>query len=297
MNFIMKPPKRTFLLYLLPPVLLYAFTVFVPIILALYYGSFDWSGGMKMTFIGLKNYEELVQDGTFWQAFGNNLILTGLCVLGQVGLAFIFASLLNSRMIRWKNMHRTLAYLPSILSAVVVGFIWTMVYDYNYGLLNTILRFFGHADAAKPWLDQPKLSLFLVSVPMIWQYIGFYLVILLASFSSIDASVLEMAELDGATGIKKAVYITFPLIKRMILVCITLCIAGNMKSFDHIFVMTGGGPGTSSIVMALYAYIESFTRYRMGYGSAMSIMILILSLICIGGSQQLLSFGLKNKEE
>lgn len=293
----MKPRTHTFLLYLLPPVLLYAFAVFLPIVLALYYGSFDWSGGMKMTFVGLNNYKELAQDGTFWQAFTNNLLLTGVCVVGQVGLAFIFATLLNSKLIRWKNMHRTLAYLPAVLSAVVVGFIWSMVYDYNYGLLNTLLRAAGHADAAKPWLDQPQLSLFLASIPMIWQYIGFYLVILLAAFSSIDPEVLEMAELDGAVGFKKAVYITLPLIRRTVLVCITLCIAGNMKSFDHIFVMTGGGPGTSSIVMALYAYIESFTRYRMGYGSAMSIMILVLSLICIGGSQKLLSLAFRGKED
>lgn len=297
MNSVLKPPKRTFVVYLLPPIILYAFTVFVPIVLAIYYGSFDWSGGANMKFIGLNNYKELLQDKTFWQAFSNNLILTGLCVLGQVGLAFVFASLLNSRIVKLKNMHRTLAYLPSVLSAAVVGFLWTMVYDYNYGLLNTVLRFLGQNSAVKPWLDQPKLSLLLVSIPMIWQYIGFYLVILMAAFASIDPEVLEMAEIDGATGLKKAIYITLPLIRRTLLVCLTLCIAGNMKSFDHIFVMTGGGPGTSSIVMALYAYIESFTRYRMGYGSAMSILILILSLICIGGGQRLLSLGLKGKEE
>ena len=105
-----------------------------------------------------------------------------------------------------------------------------------------------------------------------------------------------MAEIDGASGFKRDIYITLPLIKNTLIVCVTLCIAGNMKIFDHIYAMTGGGPGTSSSVMAMYAYKTSFMSYKMGYGSAMSIIILIVSLILVAGSRGLLlRFG-KDKE-
>ena len=100
----------------------------------------------------------------------------------------------------------------------------------------------------------------------------------MAGFSSIDPSILEVAEIDGANGLQRARYITVPLIKNTLIVCMTLCIAGNMKAFDHIYVMTGGGPGTTTNVMSLYAYQNSFLRYKMGYGSSISIGILVLSI-------------------
>lgn len=264
--------------YLLPGIVLYAFVVFVPVFGALYYSLFDWMGGPKKTFAGLRNYETLLHDATFWQSFSNNIKLTVICIVGQIGIAFILAMLLNSRLVKLKQFHRVVSYFPVTLSAVVIGFIWSMIYDYNYGLLNTVLSVFGFDNLRQAWLSNRKLSLYLVSLPLIWQYVGYYLVIILAGLSSIDPSVLEMAEIDGATGLQRARYITLPLIRNTLIVCMTLCIAGNLKTFDHIYVMTGGGPGTSTMVMSLYAYQNSFVRYKMGYGSAISIGILVLSL-------------------
>ena len=115
------------------------------------------------------------------------------------------------------------------------------------------------------------MAMLLVSIPLIWQYIGYYMVILQSAIASIGTDVLESAEIDGANGVQKALYITLPLIKNTVLVCITLCIAGNMKAFDNIFVMTKGGPGTSSMVMAMYGYQISFNQSNMGYGSCISV--------------------------
>ena len=105
-----------------------------------------------------------------------------------------------------------------------------------------------------------------------------------------------MAEIDGAAGWKKAWYITFPLVKNALLVCVTLCIAGNMKAFDHIYVMTAGGPGTTTNVLAMYAYNTSFITYRMGYGSAMSIGILVVSLVLVGSTRLLIGKISKEKD-
>ncbi len=122
------------------------------------------------------------------------------------------------------------------------------------------------------------------------------MVIILSAISSIDTEVFESAELDGANGFQKALYITLPLIKNTMLVCITLCIAGNMKAFDNIFVMTKGGPGTASMVMAMYGYQISFGQSNMGYGSCISVAIFVLALAVIGGSQALVKFFTREKE-
>lgn len=292
----LKPRPAVFAAYILPSFLLYTFVVFVPILLAAYYGFFDWSGGTTKEFIGWENYINLLQDTRFWAALKNNLFLVVVCVIGQIGLAFIFAMLLSSRLARWKNFHRTVSFFPSVLSAVVIGFIWSMIYDYNYGLLNTFLKVIGLEDKIQPWLSNADIAMALVTIPLIWQYVGYYLIIIMSSIASIDTQIFEMAEIDGATGFKKAVYITLPLIKNTIMVCITLCIAGNMKAFDHIWTMTSGGPGNATEVVALYAYKSSFSSQKMGYGSAMSIGILIISLLFVGVVRLLMSRLTKEKE-
>ena len=286
---VLRPKKWQFVAYLLPGVLWYAFVVFVPVIGALYYSAFDWMGGPNKTFIGLQNYLTLIKDAEFWHSFKNNLYLCVVCLIGQIGIAFFLALMLNSRIVKFKNFHRVVTYFPVTLSAVVIGFIWNMIYDYNYGLINTFLEAIGLGNLQQAWLSNRGLAMFLVCLPLVWQNIGYYLVILLSGFSAIDASVLEMAEIDGATGWQRARYITVPLIKNTLIVCMTLCISGNMKAFDHIYVMTNGGPGTTTNVMSLYAYQTSFLRYKMGYGSAISIGILILSIAITAITRKLAS--------
>ena len=188
-----------------------------------------------------------------------------------------------------------MSYFPAVLSAVVVGFIWSFIYDYNYGFINAFLRLIGQGDKAQAWLGNDKMVMALAAIPLIWQYIGYYMIIIMSAMSSVDPQIFEMAEIDGASGWKKAVYITLPLIKNTLIVCVTLCIAGNMKIFDLIYSLTGGGPGNASSVMAMYAYKTSFLSYKMGYGSAMSIVILVISLLVVGGSQLIMNHFTKEE--
>ena len=152
------PRKRLFWCYLTPGILLYTFTVLIPIILAVYYGFFNWKGGPKMTYIGADNYLRVLKDNAFWLSLYNNLYIIVVCLIGQIGLAFIFAMLLNSRIIRFKTLHRTMSYFPVTLSAVVIGFVWSMVYDYNYGLLNNLLRLLGFEQYAQAWLNEQHVD-------------------------------------------------------------------------------------------------------------------------------------------
>lgn len=270
-------------LCLLPALLIYTYIIVIPIIRAVYYSNFNWSGGDVMKYVGIKNYQILLKDRQFWNSFRNNIIITILCIIGQIGLAFIFACLLNTRFMKLKSFHRVVSFFPSTISSVVVGFVWMFIFNYDYGLLNTILRNIGAENAVRAWLDDPQTVIYIVSIPLIWQYIGYYMTILLSAMTSIDRSIYEAAELDGATGIQQATKITFPLIRHSIAVTIILCIAGNMKIFDHIYVMTNGGPGTSSMVVALNIYKTTFIKNRYGYASAMSVTVMILSLILVGG--------------
>jgi len=280
-NASIRPKRFTFTLYLVPSVLLYAFMVLVPTFMALRYSFFNWSGGPKMTFVGLDNFIRLASDEKFWHAFANNLIIVLFSVVGQIGIAFAIAILLMGRWVKWREFHRTVMFIPVVLSSVVIGFLWSIIYNNDSGLLNFLLQSVGLESWIKPWLDDPSIVMYSVTVPIIWQFIGFYLIIFMASMQSISSEVYEMAEIDGATGFKKAWYITLPLMKSTVQLAVMLCIAGNMKAFDHIFVMTGGGPGTSSTVMAQYAYDMSFKSFKLGYGSAISVGIMVLSLVMI----------------
>lgn len=290
-----KPKGRTIALFLCIPVVWYVFSVFVPLLTAVFYSLFEWKGGPQKTFIGLANYVDLIKDGTFWQAFSHNIYLVLACIVGQVGIAFVFVLIVNSRLVKLKGIHRTFGFFPSTISAVCIGFIWMMIYDYKRGILNWILTVTGHEDKVRVWLNEPSLVMVLVAIPLIWQFIGYYMVILLSAIASVDTEIFEVAELDGANAFQRAIYIVLPLIKNTLLVCVTLCVAGNMKAFDHIYTMTEGGPGTSSMVMAMYGYKISFAQMNMGYGSAISVGIFIVSLIVIGGSQKLMNWIMRDK--
>ena len=274
-----KPKKRTILLYLLVPVAMFVFTVFVPLVTALVYSFYEWKGGPQKTFTGLTNYITLFHDGTFWQAFGHNIYLVVACIIGQIGIAFVLVLMINSKLVKCKGVHRTFGFFPSTISAVCIGLIWNMIYHNKYGILNWFLKAIGRPDLCQVWLNNSKLVMLLVTIPLIWQYIGYYMVILQSAIASIGTDVLESAEIDGANGVQKALYITLPLIKNTVLVCITLCIAGNMKAFDNIFVMTKGGPGTSTMVPAVYMYEQGFSYRRMGYCSALGTILFLLIML------------------
>lgn len=280
-----KVPYRTVFLYLLIPLALYIFSVFLPLVVAGFYSLFEWKGGPNKTFIGLDNYVALLKDTTFRLSLNHNLILVGLCVVGQVGIAIVFVGIISTRFIRFKKVHRTFGFFPSTVSAVYVGFIWTMIYDSRRGLLNYFLEAIGQNDLTQVWLNNSTWIMLIVSIPLIWQYIGYYMLILLSALSSIDQEIVESAEIDGANTFQRTTQIVLPMIKSTIYVCLILCVSGNMKAFDNIYVMTSGGPGNDSMVMALYGYRISFVQQNMGYGSAISVGIFVIGLIVIGAMQ------------
>ena len=292
-----RPKNRVIFAYLLIPLAIFIFSVFVPLITAFIYSFYEWKGGPVKNFNGITNYIQLFKDSTFWLAFRHNIYLVVVCIIGQIGIAFVLVLMINSRLVKLKGIHRTFGFFPSTVAAVSIGFIWKMIYDYNRGILNWFLDKIGRGDLQKVWLNEESLVMLLVAIPLVWQFIGYYMVILLSAISSIDTEIMEVSELDGANAFQRAIYIVLPLIKNTLLVCVTLCIAGNMKAFDNVYVMTAGGPGNASMVMAMYGYKVSFDQSNMGYGSTISVGIFVLSLLVIGGSQFLIGLLTKSKDD
>lgn len=268
-------------LALLPALLIFIIFAIVPIIWSAYYGFFDWSGLGSLKFIGLDNYEMMLEDPIFWRALKNNLILVASAIIGQVPIALLLALLLLKNSM-FNRIIRSAVFMPMVLSTVVVGLIWGYIYQPQFGLLNTVLDMLGLDSWVRAWLSDPKVNMYAVSIPINWANIGPYLVIFIAALQNIPSEVNDAAKIDGAVGFRKLYYVTLPIIWDTIIVTIILCISGSLKAFDHVIVMTGGGPAQSTELLATYMYNNSFTVYRYGYGSAVSTMIILISALLIG---------------
>jgi raffinose/stachyose/melibiose transport system permease protein len=273
------PKPITFFIFLGPVLALFLFIAILPIGVSLYYSLFDWTGGRMMHFQGLVNYMVLAGDGEFWFSAFNNLMIVVLCTIGQVGLGLVVSFLLVSRGLKFKEFHRTTIFFPVVVSALIIGFIWSLMYNADYGLINWFLKLVGLQRLILPWLDNPRYIIFTVSLPIVLQYVGLYMIMFMGAIKSIPEEVYECAYLDGCNEFQKSVYVTFPMIYDTFKVAVMICVSGTMKVFDHILVLTNGGPGKSSQVLALYAYNIAFDRMKLSYSSTIAIGILVLSFI------------------
>jgi raffinose/stachyose/melibiose transport system permease protein len=272
---------------LLPSLLIFIAFVIIPIVWSAYYGFFDWSGMGAAHFTGFSNYIEVVKDPIFWRAFKNNLIIVAVSVFGQVPISLMLALLLLKNTI-FGRFVRSSVFMPVVLSSVVIGLIWGYIYSPQIGIINYTLDHIGLSSWKRDWLSDPRINMYSLSVPIIWAYLGPFLIMYIAAMQNISSEVIDAASIDGAISFKKLYYVTIPMIWNTIKVTIVLCISSSLKSFDLIFVMTRGGPAQSTELLATYMYNNTFNIYRYGYGSAISTMIVILSLILIAGSQFLM---------
>ena len=282
------PKPYVFVLFLAPVLVIYLLNAVLPIFISVFYSFFNWTGGRTMKFIGFGNYMDLVRDAEFWRSAYNNLIIVVLCTVGQVGFALVVSFLLISRALKFKEFHRTVIFFPVTVSALVIGFIWSLLYNKDYGLINYFLRLLHMERFILPWLDDPGYILITASLPVVLQYIGLYMIMFMGAIKSIPEEILECASLDGCSDFQKSIHITLPMIYDTFKVAVMVCVSGTMKIFDHILVLTNGGPGKSSQVLALYSYKISFDRMKLSYGATISIGILVLSVILTLGSRKLL---------
>ncbi len=267
-------------LFLAVPLLIYFVWVVEPLFYSFYLSLTNWDGITAPTFIGLKNYQTLLKDPVFSTALFNNIKV--LCVFltvpiaGGLGLALLF-----NRPARTVNFLKGAIYSPMALSFVVIGLIWSWFFLPNEGLLNSLLRGLGLGFLAQSWLSNAQLSIFSVTASASWRQIGYIMILYLAGLQTIDPTLVEAARVDGANPWQVFRSIVFPLLAPVTTIIVVATVIDSLQFFDLVYIMTHGGPGYSSTVLANFMYTEAFTNFRYGYGAAIAVVQFLLSFIFI----------------
>ena len=263
-------------LFVLPAFVLFTYFIVYAVIQTAYYSLTKWKIPGNATFTGFDNYARLVQLDDFWIVMRNNFLGLLLALIIQLSLGLIFAYLLY-RTIRGMRIFRALAFVPVIMSGAAVALIFTLIFDGNLGPLNILLRQAGLDSWTRNWMSDPVLIFYVVLFPMIYQYIGSYIIILLAGMQSIPEEVFESAQMDGASSFKVFTKIVIPSQVDIILMCAIMITSGSFKAFEHSYIMTFGYSARGAF-LGVYMYITSFNQNNFGRGSALAIIILVLSL-------------------
>jgi len=208
-------------------------------------------------------------------------------ILGQIPIGLILAVILNSSL-KGAGFFRSVFFVPMILSTVVVGLLWSTILNSQMGVLNHVLKSIGLESLALDWLGNPDIAMYTVCAVIVWQFVGLYMIIFLAAIQNIPPDIIEAASIDGANEIRKFFSITLPMLWPTVMTAVVLCISGSMRSFDLVFVMTQGGPANATELMATYMYNKTFSVYKYGYGSAVSLVIFVISFGFILISQSLM---------
>lgn len=272
--------KKVIFLFIFPAFAVFLMIIIIPIFMSGYYSTLDWNGYTDAVFTGLKNYKTLFADFPEGFSIGvkNSLLLAFLSVFVQVPLALILA-LVISKGIKGEGFFRTTFFIPVIISTTVIGQLWMKIYQPKYGVLTFLLDQLGLGALNQPWLASPKTALACTFFVIIWQYVGYHMLLLYSAIKAIPKTLFEAAKIDGATNLQMARHITIPLITPMIKVCTTFAVIGSIKTFDLIYVLTKGGPVHATEVPTTIMYRTLITENNYGLGSAMAIFIIIECLI------------------
>lgn len=261
--------------FLSPVLVIFSLFMFVPVVFALFMSFHQWGMIGNPEFVGLDNYIRLMQDPLFWISVKNTIIFS-LSVPLKVGIALFIAVLLNQK-IRGLAFFRAAFFFPVVLSMVVVGLIWQWMFSPSYGFVNYMLEKMG-LPLQSMLIDSNQAMIVLIIVS-VWKGLGSNLLLFLAGLQAIPNSVYEAAEIDGANVWQKFWYVTVPLLKPTTLFVLIITLIGSFKIFDLAYVITGGGPGTSTMVLVHYIYQEAFQRFNMGYASAAAYVFFIILFI------------------
>ena len=271
-----KREKNLFILVCLLPALILFFTFLIyPTIQVFRMSMFKWGGfSNNQQFVGLDNFKILWQDENFFRTIQNTILLIVVVTLFTVVLAVLFAAILSTEKIRGNNFFRIIFYIPNILSIVVIAGIFSAIYDPKAGLLNAALPEAWN----KLWLGDQSIVIYSLAFALIWQAIGYYMVMYMAGMANIPASLYEAADLDGAGKIGKFFNVTLPLIWNSIRTTLTFFIISTINlSFLLVQILTDGGPDGSTEVFLSYMFKQAYTNSSYGYGMAIGVVVFIFS--------------------
>lgn len=273
--------KNSFLILLLPSFVFYTVFWIIPTIMAMAISFTRWNGiGLNtMKWVGLRNYIRLLDDRFFWKALTNNLVLVVGTVAIMVVVALILALILDSKPIG-HGFFTTVFFLPTVLSLIVIALVFNLVLSPAVGLVGPILRDLGFTALADiQWLGDKRTVMGSVLSVSIWKGFGFSMLLFLAGLQVIPRDVIEAAKVDGANPIQLAWYIIIPMLSEVTIVVVILAVTSAFLTFDLVIAMTDGGPYYASEVLATYMYHLAFDKGKMGYGSAVAVVLFMIVLL------------------
>lgn len=267
-------------IFLAPVLVLMLVFIIYPIVDTFITSTYQWNGiSSDKVFIGTKNWVDLAKDREFWLAFKNNIVIMICSIAVQLPIGMALATFLDAGG-KKLNVFKVIWFLPLLMSSVAIGFLFKYALQTNGGIISTISKLFGGGNV--DLLGNPQTALFAVIGVIAWQFTPFYMVYFMAAYSGISYDIYEAAIIDGATRGQYFWRISLPLLVPSMRSAAILSMVGSLKYFDLIYVMTGGGPGTSTELMATYMYKNSFKNFKMGYGSAAAAgMFILITLIAL----------------
>lgn len=262
-------------LSVLPAFCLFTLFITFPFIEAIRLSFTDWDGMLRESYVGIKNYLEITKD----PYFRNSLVITLVYSLGVVilqnGTGLLLAFIVDER-IPLSKLFRAIFFLPSLLSAVVVGNIFSYILSPHFGELRGLFRVFGvEAFASIDWFGRTDLALIAVIIVTCWQYMGYTMVIYLGAMQGVPVELYESASIEGSGKLRNFVKITFPMIAQAFTINVILTTIGCLKMFDLIWVMTAGGPSNATQTIGIYIYSSAFDGNRAGYATSVSILLFL----------------------
>lgn len=263
-------------LFIAPNIILFLCFMIIPILYTAYISLTNWSVIGIPKFIGFNNYMYLLKDSTFWISLWNTVYYTIATVPIIVVLALLFAIVLN-RKVKFRGFFRAAIYLPAVISTIAAGVLWLWIFNTDFGVLNYLLSLLG----LKPldWLTNDKLAMIPVILTTIWSRTGYNMVIYLAALQDIPVAYYEASYIDGANKWQQFRHITLPSLRSTHIFVLVMAIIFSFKSFDLIYIMTRGGPGTATTTTVQYIYKTAFDLGKMGRASALGIILFIIMAV------------------
>ena len=284
------------LAFAVPALIILSLFVFYPLVRNMIYSfqSFTLSSVAK-EWVGLKNYMTLFSDKIILTCLKNNILYALISIVIQVGFGLVLAAVLEDVAFRKLSpVLRSIYFVPTVISMTVVCLLFEFIYNPQIGLLNSFLEIIGLPGLSRIWLGSKKTAMFSVIAVSQWQSTGYVTMLFIVAIQKIPKDLYEAAQVDGAGKIKRFFYITVPQVRQMFFVTMILTVSGAFTVFNEPYILTGGGPGTATMVLSLHMYQTGFVKNNMGYASTIAMVIFVITAVL--SSVQFFSFGAEKGE-
>jgi len=266
------------LVFLLPGMIYFFAFLLIPVSNSLYYSTFRWNGlGPPTDFVGIRNYEFLLNQSAFHQSIQNSFTIVALSLLIQLPLALSLALVVGRGRMPGRGIFRTILFIPYVFSEILTAYIWNYVYHPRDGLANFLMHLFFPGAENIAWLSDTNIALFSVFIVITWKFFGLHMILYMAALQGVPKDLEEAARIDGATELQVLRNVTLPMIGSTIRLTIYLSVLGSFQQFVLIWVMTEGGPANATHVLATYLYKFGIISWRLGLGSAIAVMLFIIT--------------------